>query len=185
MWELVSFASLKALLGLGDSAIADYPALNVLKSSVEAAIESFLGRDLESSERTESFYIAGPTNMISLRAIPVASVASLTVTMLGETETYNANDNDYIITRYGLKVYSQLEDAKVDITYTGGLSAVPSNIERAALLQTAYEFLGKDNIGAETVSNEGGSVSRPSLNLLPVVKSLLNRDIHPLKITGK
>jgi len=189
-WELVSFASLKALLGLEDSLVTDYPALNILKPSVEAAIESYLGRQLESAERTETFYITGPSNIIPLKAIPVTAVSSLEITMLNETETYSTGD--YYFTEYGLtldapiydgyKSFTNLNDAKIAITYTGGLSAVPSDIERAALLQTAYEFLGKDQIGATSVTTEGGTVNRPALNLLPVVKDLLNPYKHPLKI---
>lgn len=182
MWELVSFADLKALLGLEDSLLTDYPALAVLKPSVESAIENYLGRYLESSERSAVFYITGPTFMIPLQAVPVTAVSSLVVTMLGEEQTYDGDANEFIITQYGLKSLYNLQDALVTITYTGGLSSVPANIERAALLQTSYEFLAKDQIGAEVVSTEGGSITRPALNLLPVVKDLLNRDIHSLKI---
>ena len=181
MWELVSFASLKAFLGLTDSLITDYPALNIIKPSVEAAIESYLGRQLESAERSETIYITGPTNMISLKAIPVSSVSSLTVTMLDESETYTSDY--YTITEYGLQTINTLRNAKIAITYTGGLSSVPDGIERAALYQTAYEFQAKDQVGAESISTEGGSVNRPALGLLEVTKNLLNPFIHPLKIS--
>lgn len=188
--ELVSFASLKDLLGLEDSLITDYPALNILRESITAAFESYLGRQLESVERSETFYITGPTNIIPLKAIPVTAVSSLEITMLDETESYSTGD--YYFAEYGLnldapiydgyKSYTNLVDAKIVITYTGGISSVPSDITRAALLQTSYEFLGKDQIGATSVTTEGGTVDRPALNLLPVVKNLLNPYKHPLKI---
>jgi len=186
-WELCTFADLKKFLGLTGTAIADYPALEVIKPSVEYAIEKYLGRQLETTERTETFYLTGPTAMVSLKALPVASVSSLSITMPnGSTGTYTVDD--YYITQYGLATYVDLNDAKVEITYTGGIGTdvadVFNNINRAAVLQTSFEFQTKDNVGAETVSMEGGSTSRPELGLLKEVKRLLAEHLHPLKTTG-
>jgi hypothetical protein len=179
--ELVSFADLKNLLDLEDAAITDYPALNALRTSVTSAIEEYLGRYLESKARTEAIYLPSiATQMILLEAIPVSSVSSLTVTISTDTETYTEND-DFEITGYGVRLVGAVSNAKVDITYTGGISTVPDALARAALIQTAYEFQNKEHIGAESVSNEGGSVSRPALQLLPEVKRMLFRYKHPLR----
>ena len=73
-----------------------------------------------------------------------------------------------------------LTNAKVVIVYTGGITIVPDAMARAALLQTAYEFQSKDQIGAESVTTDGGSVSRPALGLLKEVKRNLEKYKHPL-----
>ena len=185
-WELTSFDDLKAFLGLTDAAITDYPALGIIKPSVEYAIESYLGRELQKIERTETFYVSGPTKMLSLKALPIDSISSLSITMLDESETLESGD--YVITKYGLKLLFDLEDAKVVITYTGGIGTdyanVPGDIIRAATLQTSFEFQTKSQVGAETVSTEGGTVSRPELGLLKEVKRMLWSYLHPLKIKG-
>jgi hypothetical protein len=178
--ELVTYADLKALLGLGDAAITDYPALNLLRESVTAAIENYLGRALESAERTVTIYTSNvATQMIHLKAVPVTSVSALTVTIGANAEEYGTND--YEITNYGVKLYGKVSNAKIEITYTGGVSEAPDAINRAALLQTAYEYQSKEQIGAESVSTEGGFVSRPALGLLKEVKRMLNSERHPLR----
>jgi len=178
--ELVSYANLKNLLDLEESAITDYPALNVLRDSVTAAFEAYTGRLFESKERTDTLYIDTATQMIKLDAIPISSVGSLTVTISETTETYTEHD-DYEITGYGLRLLSSVENCSIAITYTGGISTVPDTLARAALLQVAYEFQSKDQIGSESVSTEGGTITRPPLGLLKEVKRLLDQNMHPLR----
>jgi len=178
--ELVSYADLKSLLDLEEALITSYPALGVIRESVTSAFESFTGRLFESKERTDTIYISNPTQMIALPAIPVASVSSLVVTFYETSETYTEHGG-YEITRYGVKLTSSVQNCKIVITYTGGISTVPDNLERAALLQTAYEFQSKDQIGAESVTTEGGSVNRPALGLLKEVQRLLKPLVHPLR----
>ena len=182
-FELVSYADLKNLLGLTKAAITDYPAMGVLVTSVQYAIEEEIGRLLEKDDRTETVYIdSAPSQMIYLPGIPVASVTSVTVTQ-GQTDTVYAS-TDYDVMDYGVKLYSKIRHGKVVVVYNGGyLSAdVPTSINRAALMQTAYEWQAKDQIGAESVSTEGGFIKRPELGLLKEVKRMLNSEKHPLRI---
>ena len=179
--ELVSYANLRSLLDLENAAITDYPALNVLRDSVTSAFEAYTGRLFESKARTETIRIGYPgTQMLRLDGIPISAVASLTVTVSETTETYTDHD-DYEITAYGLKLLSNVSNCTIAITYTGGISTVPDNLERAALIQTAYEFQAKDQIGSESVTTEGGTISRPALGLLKEVKRLLDQNMHPLR----
>ena len=183
--ELVSYADLKSLLGLEDAAITDYPELNVLRESVTSAFEAYTGRLFESIARTKTIYVDAPTQMIRLGAIPVTSVASLVVTVSEDDETYTQYD-DYEIRSYGLRLLSKVSACTIAITYTGGILTAPTNLvpdslERAALLQTAYEFQAKDQIGSDSVTTEGGTISRPALGLLKEVKRLLDQNMHPLR----
>ncbi len=178
--ELVSFADLKKLLDLEDAAITDYPALDVLRTSVTAAFEAYTGRLLESTSRAETIYIGSfGTTMLKLKAVPITSVTSLVVTISETDETYTEHD-DYEKAAYGLKLLAKVVNCSIAITYTGGISTVPSDLARAALLQTAYEFQSKDHIGSEKVTTEGGSISRPPLGLLKEVRRILDKNMHPL-----
>lgn len=180
--ELVTYASLKALMGLEGTVITDYPALDELRTSVTSAIEEELDRLLESKERTETIYVGSFNQaMLRLSAVPIASISSVTVTSGINSDTYDEHD-EYEITEYGIRLLSSIANVKIVIVYTGGISTVPDAIARAALLQTAYEFQAKDHIGAESVSTDGGSVSRPALGLLKEVKRLLAKYKHPLAI---
>jgi hypothetical protein len=178
--ELVSYADLKALLDLEGDEITSYPSLALIRESVTAAIEIFTGRNLESKERSRTIFVGNiPTNQIILKAVPVSSVDSVTVTITDDVETYSSDD--YETTVYGIKLYTSIKNAIIQITYTGGISTVPDAISRAALLQTAYEFQSKDQIGATSVSTEGGTVSRPEMGLLKEVKRLLQSEMHPMR----
>jgi len=179
--ELVTYSDLKDLLGLEQATISGHPALEVLATSVQYAIEEFLGRLLEADDRTHSLYIGNiASQMISLPAIPIVSVASVTVTQ-GQTDTVYG-ETDYDIMDYGIRLFSKLRHAKVVVVYNGGLGDIPTAINRAALLQISYEWQSKDQIGAESVSTEGGSVQRPALGLLKEVKRMLNSEKHPLRL---
>ena len=189
--ELVTFDDLKKELDLDKSTIQEYPALAVLKPSVEAAIENFLGRELEYIERTETVNIGmAHSKMIALKGLPIASVSAVSLTdAYGNTEDLT-HQEDYRITPWGIRLFSAHRDMDIDVTYKGGfatpatgsIQTVPADINRAALLQTVYEYQKSPNLGAQMVSTEGGSVTYPELGLLKHVKELLQGHIHPLGI---
>jgi len=179
--ELVSYSDLQNLLSLEDVTITGYPSLEVIRDSVTGAFEAYTGRLFDPIARTVTQYINKfSLYMISLPALPISSVASVAVTIAGDSETYT-EDSDFEITGYGLRLFSGIQNGKIVITYTGGLTTVPADLNRAALLQIAYEFQSKDQIGAESVSTVGGSVSRPALGLLSEVKRILDNYKHPLR----
>lgn len=179
--ELVSYAELKTLLGLDGDTISEYPELALLQTSVFSAIESYIGRSLTSEERTKTVYTSNnPTNIVSLPAIPIASVSSVTASFDGSEETWTEN-SDYAIDGFGLRLLYSVRNVKLTIVYTGGLSETTSNLKRAALMQTVYEYQGKEQIGASYTSDGGGTVTRPELGLLKEVKRVLRPEMHPLK----
>lgn len=181
--ELVTYADLKALLGLTKAAMSDYPALEVLNDSVLYAIEEYLGRELEKSDRTETIFIGDtPSRMISLLGLPIASITSVTITQAQIETSYISTDYDVV--DYGIKMVSKFKNAKIVVVYNGGYADadVPTKINRAALLQISYEWQSKDQIGAQSVSTEGGFVQRPELGLLKEVKRMLDGQKHPLRL---
>ena len=179
--ELVSFEDIQAVIDLGELDADSYPALPVLMESVVFAIESYLSRTLTSAVYTESTRVMQKTTMVSLSALPITAVSSVSVTQQGSTESLTIDD-DYLITDYGLMLLSSVSNSVVEVVYTGGYlsSNIPGALNRAALLQTIYEFQGKDTIGATSVSTEGGSVQTPALGLLKEVRRLLDPFKHQL-----
>lgn len=179
--ELVSYTELKTLLGLEGDSIESYPDLALLQTSVLSAIESYIGRILTNGEYTKSLYIGNsPVKIIPLPSIPIESISAITATYLGSDETWVEN-SDYVIDSFGIRLLYSVRNVKLTITYTGGLSATNGNLKRAALIQTAYEYQGKEQIGASYTSNDGGTVTRPELGLLKEVKRVLRPEMHPLK----
>ncbi|KKN14946.1 hypothetical protein LCGC14_0991050, partial [marine sediment metagenome] len=136
-FELVSYADLKKLLTLTDAAITDYPPLEVINDSMVSVFEAHMGRKLEKVARTETFYVLGfPRKQVKLVGVPVASVASVTVTQSGIDTTFDENE-EFDITNYGLRLWVAVKNVKIVVTYTGGLALVTEepNLNRAALYQ--------------------------------------------------
>ena len=178
--DLVEFETIKNLLGLSSSSETAYPDLAILIESVNLAIEDELGRSLDYKERTETVMVGtSPTRFIDLVGLPIVSVSSVLV-------DDEALDSDaYKISPAGIRLATQVREVDVVVTYTGGIltSAIPPALQRAAMLQTAYEYQNKENIGASSISTEGGSVQIPALQLLPVVVSLISGYKHPSRIS--
>jgi len=182
--ELVTFNKVKDFLQL-EREESSYPELAIIAPSVVSAIENFIGRFLEQKERTEEFLIGSiATRFIDLKGIPIVSVSSASVTELGDSDTLTENE-DFIISNGGIELlYTSFKRCKVSVTYTGGYAAdnVPEDIQRAALLQTVYEYQSKDYVGASSVTTEGGSIQRPPIGLLKEVRRLLDNYKHPAQI---
>jgi hypothetical protein len=174
--NLVEFSDLKSLLELERDALTDYPALEVLVDSTKAAIEEHLGREIDYGRRTETIPFYEPGSMLPLKALPVKELVSVTLTPWGSSSSQTVTSA--YPTPYGARLSGEVTGA-VTVIYKGGLTSVPNWLRRAALVQVAYEFQNKDHIGADLVSIEGGSVSRPALSLLTEVKRMLAAHRHP------
>ena len=171
--ELISFADLDIMLDLGKTE-AEYPDLTLIQESVVDAFEDYTRRTFEELTYSESKFMYSKTKMIPLNAIPVTSVSLVTID--DEVTT------DFNIRPYGIELGAKVENAEVNVTYIGGITIVPGNLKRAALLQTVYEYQNKDSIGIQTVSTEGGTTTKPELGLLREVKRLLNSFTHPFPV---
>jgi len=178
--ELVTFDHLKAFLGLEGATISDYPDLSVIRESVYFGIESYLGRFLEATERTEEIRIK-KSKLIPLKGLPVTAISSI-------TSDGDAVDSDYYdIDSFGLRLKYTATNELFSITYTGGYATaddVPDLIKRAASIQTIFEWQSKENIAATSVISEGGTTIRPEFGILEAVKQLLNPYMHPFKISS-
>ncbi len=185
---LVTFDDIKKLMvNLTGSSFADQPALEVINGTMIDAFEQYLGRQLNSEQRTLTKYVGRfGVRQLYLPGIPVTAVVSVTVTTGGDDESWT-EDDEYEITNYGLRLFTAVRNGKIVVVYTGGLTAVTAEpqLNRAALYQVTYEFQRKDHIGAETVSNEGGTVTWPELGLLKETKRMIQHSMHPLHRGGQ
>ncbi len=188
---LVSLATTKAFLDI-DSAKTDYDSLLVtIIKHVSDRIQVFLNRKLNKEERTQYFQ-AGRTKYF-LEAYPVDSTASLTVTLDDTVQT--VNDDYWVWPDLGLVEFdydtSYIEPRQLYITYTGGYLAtatsigvgstetvllqVPDSIAYACMLQVAFVFRRRKDIGLNSVSMPDGSINTMyAADLLPEVKNILS-----------
>ena len=179
MITLVTFAELKTFLDLSDALESDYPDLILIRDSVTSSIESYCRRLFEPVERVRDKFYRYSTLRVDLKAYPISAVASVTVDT-GSGASVQTVDTDFIILDDAIELVEPLVAAKAVITYTGGLSVVPYELTRAALLQTVYEYQNKDSVGLENISNQGGSITKPEIGLLKEVKQILdNGFINP------
>ena len=179
--DIVDFDQLKALLGFGKGE-SDYPALETLELRVAAAVQGYLRRELELKERTEVITMMNPSDMLMLKALPVASVSSVSLNNFGDVTTLAADE--MMAVSFGLQLALAIGPGVATVVYNGGYknADIPDGIRQAATTQIAYEFQTKDHIGAETVSTEGGTKTTPSLQLLPEVKRMLDSFRHPMRV---
>lgn len=171
--KILNFDDLKAILKI-DKTEENYPDLIILESSVIAAIENYLGRYIKQGDFVETVTVP-PSGDIPLKALPVIGIDNITI-----SEAILL-PYEYKIKFFGVTIGFVSEDSTAEISYTGGFEKVPDSLYRAILMQTIYEYQNSANIGATSVSTEGGTIQRPELGLLAEVKRLINLYIHPMK----
>lgn len=172
--ELVSFDELKIVLGLSESkSESDYPDLTIIQESVVAMFENHTGRTFKKTNHSEDYFIFSKSKMIPLKGLPVISIESITLD--GDVVDADAYDSR----PYGVELANATSSITAKVSYSGGLSSVPEDLKRAAMLQTIYEYQNKHSIGLEVVSTGGGTVTKPQLGMLKEVGRLLNKYVHP------
>lgn len=184
---LVSLSNVKAYLDI-DSSVTNFDSLlNILIQDVSDRIQSFLNRQLTKQQRTQ-YFDAGQKKYY-LTAYPIDITSTITVTLDDVDQTI---DSDYYIWEdEGLLEFdattSYCEPKQIAITYTGGYTAsetvvndkttyilsVPDAIEYACMLQVAYMFRRRADIGLTSLSMPDGSFSKLTGGLLPEVKEIL------------
>ena len=168
--ELVGFDKLAPVIPL-NSAEATYPDLTIIQESVVSQFEDHTNRTFTEDNYEEELFVGMSSKMIPLKAIPVSEVTEVTIDDVVTT--------DYNIRPYGVELGYKVQNQTVKVTYAGGLATVPKSLERAALLQTTYEYQHKNSIGLEIVSTPGGTITKPEVGMLKEVKKILNAYMHP------
>lgn len=187
--QLASLAEIKAFLEIETATTTFDSLLNSMLKYVSDRIQTFLNRNLRKEQRTE--YFNGGKRKYYLSAYPVDT--STTITVVLDTTTETINDDYYIWSDEGLLEFdwktSYIEPKELYITYTGGyasstvsisgtvediLLAVPDGLKYACVLQTAFMFRRRKDIGLTSTSMPDGSINTMfAADLLPEVKNIL------------
>ena len=169
---LVSLTEAKAFLEIA-TATTDFDSLiGQIIEYVSDRIETFLNRDLTKSYYT-SYFDSGRRKYY-LNAYPIDATAVITVTVDGTTQT--EDDDYYVWDDEGLVEFSwtttYTDPKQISITWLGGysvttisvasvskdiLATIPDSIKFACLLQSAFVFKRRKDIGLTGVSLPDGS----------------------------
>lgn len=187
--QLCSLAEIKAFLEIETATTTFDALLNSMIKYVSDRIQTFINRNLRKEQRTE-YFNAGKRKYY-LSAYPVDTSSTITVVLDDTTETIN--DDYFIWADEGLMEFdwktSYIEPKQLYITYTGGyasstvsisgsvediLLAVPDGLKYACVLQTAFMFRRRKDIGLSSISMPDGSINTMlAADLLPEVKNIL------------
>lgn len=162
--------------------------LDTIIDGVSQRFEVFLRRKLTGEERTEVF--DGGKKRYLLPAYPIDTGETITINIDGVTSF--VEDTDYFVwDKMGMIEFSgKISNEKpriLSITWTGGYAAdattgalaVPDDIKRVCIMQCAFEFRRRRDMGISSVSSPDGNitVNRPAA-LLPEVIATLQPYAH-------
>lgn len=193
---LAPLATVKAFLEI-ESEKTDYDSLLVTTIKyISDRIQVFLNRQLAKEERTQYFQAGRKTYFLD--SYPVDSAASITVILDDTAQTIN--DDYWLWPNSGTIEFdyatSYIEPRQINVKYTGGyaitdtmvgitgittitetvLLVVPDSIAFACVLQTAFTFRRRRDIGLSSTSMPDGSINTMyAADLLPEVKQILKQ----------
>lgn len=172
--KLVTVTDLKSFLEI--NAANHDGLLDVITDQVSAAIEKYCNRNFEKVARTK--YFNAGRRYFHLPAFPIDMTAELLV--VNDTTTL-VKDVDYAVWDEEGCVEAFYEVIKtkprqVYITWTGGYDSdeIPSDLQEAAMLQSAFMFRRRKDIGVNSLTLPDGAISvlKPT-ELLPEVVRLI------------
>jgi uncharacterized phiE125 gp8 family phage protein len=160
--QLIDIADVKAFLEISDTSFDSL--LTSMVQDISQRMENYLNRTLKEDTYTEYFEVGRRNYWV--KAYPISTVSSVVVdstTQVEDTDFF-VRENEGLIEF--LNKTSGTKPKKVVITYTGGYTetssvlAVPDDLKRACVLQTAYEFRRRKDIGLSSISMPDGSTSK-------------------------
>jgi hypothetical protein len=193
MLMLVTLSELKSILEIEAATTTFDTLLEDTIVRVSARIETYLNRNLKKDQRVS--YFNANLRVLHLSAYPVDISTTFSVILDSVTQTLNT---DYYLWEDTGKVewFHQpvyIEPKQVKITWTGGFSAVTTSyhtseeadslaatitddLKEACLLQCAYTFKRRRDLGLSKVTMPDGAVQTyPTKGFLPEVLETLNR----------
>ena len=188
--NLTTLDRVRAILEMPEGITQHDEKLQQLIESVSASVEDHLGRLCEKKARTAILDTeeSGTGRLIYLKAWPVASIASVYLDYEGAFPTTSLLDtSSYRLLQNGelglLMLLTSVEcwPSCLKVIYTGGLASTPEDfgkdypaIASAVDQQVVYEFKRSGEIGSDSVSGAGGSVTTGGdQRLIAAVRSTL------------
>lgn len=144
--------------------IAEFESDTLLLRMIDAAssaIEQYCSRIFETAIYTETRDGTG-TRKMALRNFPVFSVASVTVNGQNIPRRASATSSGFTNDDLCVKLTGYWFDNGVDnvvIEYTGGLAAVPPDVELACCEAVMLRFKARDRMGVTSKSLAGESIT--------------------------
>jgi hypothetical protein len=194
---LTTLATIKTRLGLEEADVKDDVILTNTIMAVSARFEAECNRVFGRVEDTTEEFSAEETE-IRVGSYPIERddtsgeplVTKVEVKASEREGWEEETDVDYVVRRgcvvslsAPLGSYGELGR----VTYSGGYvlpgetattgqTALPSDLEQAAVEQAAYWYQNRDRLGMTSVSGEGGSIAQfAKLDLLPSVAAVLKK----------
>ena len=160
--------------------------------SVSAKVEKYLGRAIESKERTEYFTAksGAGTKSVALLAYPVSELASVSVwgSTLSQDSSFEIDTEEGIVS-FLVPVYRarDLYQRAICVTYTGGMAEDTADfiskypdIATEVCMQVYFEISRQKNIADKTTATGAGIVTTHlEYKLQPNLIEVLEQHIRP------
>lgn len=162
--SLASLSDVKTHLGI-TNANSD-PVLQMLLDGASAAVLSWLGRNLELQNYTETANGNGKAKLL-LQNTPVAGLTYVfingqEVPIVGDFTSAGCRFTETALILQGGQVFTAGE-ANISIKYDAGHDPVPADIQQAVMLTVAHRFKERDWTGYSSKSLAGETVSFQTL----------------------
>jgi hypothetical protein len=174
--NLTTRAVIKEFLEIAEATTTFDALIDSLLVMVSKRFETYCNRSFESLSRTQKFN-AGRRHYF-LPAYPVSESPAPVITYDGDVQV--ENDDYYVYYSEGwIEFYLEpvrTEPQQVTITWTGGYTVdnIPQDLQYACMMQVAFVFRRRKDLGVSSVSLPDGSISINSpADLLPEVKHVL------------
>ncbi len=188
---LVSVSEVKTFMEKTDT--SHDALIGMIIEYVSAKIEIFLNRSLSKEYRTKTFDVKSKGKKYFLDSYPIDSSANITVTLDDTVETIN--EDYYVWFNEGVVEFdyqpTYIEPKQIVIDWLGGYetftttvsgvvktelysSELPDGIKFATLMQSAFVYRNRLQLGVQSISLPNGSLGNIfSGDLLPEVKDIL------------
>ena len=193
---LTELCTIKQRLGIADADVKDDAILTNALLAVSARFDNEVNRTLARTVDAQDEF-QGDETELRLAIYPVEAV-TLFELKENETDGFVAQDPaqfEFVIRKdCVVSLVERLGTWKnvLRVTYTGGFvlrpdqnddgsvpagqTALPDDLEQAAVEQVVYWYQARNRLGLVSVSGDGGSISQyAQLDLLPSVKAVLKR----------
>ena len=176
MADLTTLASLKAYLGITDS--AKDALLQSLITGASAAVEALIGRPLLSASYTEKVDGNGKARMM-FPHFPVTAVASVKVNgvAVSAAPANNFTSPGYRFDETMLILQGSRFDAgfrNIELTYNAGYATIPADIQMAVNKIVGGKYRERDWLGYQSKSLAGETVSFADVAQSSGIKSILS-----------
>lgn len=175
---IVTTTDFKTFVGITDT--SSDTVLTYIAEGVTKRFHGYCGRTWATATGISEIHDAGPDGVVVRRG-PIIEIGSVWVSVAGTWDNSTLLSSDYYESDSGGDViwwrnYTPPEASRgVRVTYTGGYSEIPEDVQMAFIRQVDHEFNHGDQFGLKRQTDPtGNSVDLVGYNLLPEVRAILD-----------